>query len=112
MEDHGKWTFFGSAFFVSTPVTTLGYGNFHPITPGGQLFAVALGLVGIPLMGYVLSHVGRYVVEVWMPMCPTLETTTRRLVVLFSLMVLLILVGGLLFLCLEGWSFLGACYFS
>mmetsp|Transcript_84814 Transcript_84814/g.274733 ORF Transcript_84814/g.274733 Transcript_84814/m.274733 type:complete len:290 (+) Transcript_84814:109-978(+) len=112
MRDREKWTFFGSVFFVSTLVTTLGYGNFHPRTPGGQLFTVAFGLIGIPLMGYVLSRVGSFVAEVWMPMCPSIETKTRRLVVLCSLLVVFILLGGLLFFLLEGWPFLAACYFS
>lgn len=112
MEDKGKWTFLGSAFFVSTLVTTLGYGNFHPKTPGGQLFTVLFGLVGIPVMGYVLSRVGAFVVEVWMPMCPNIESRSRRLLVLCFLMVAFTLLGGVLFLTLEGWSFLAACYFS
>jgi len=112
MQDHKKWTFFGSAFFVSTLITTLGFGNFHPRTPGGQMFTVIFGLIGIPVMGYVLSSVGRGMVSTLMPVCKKLETQTRQLVVLSILMIIFILMGGLLFKNLEGWSFLEACYFS
>mmetsp|Transcript_1235 Transcript_1235/g.3014 ORF Transcript_1235/g.3014 Transcript_1235/m.3014 type:complete len:279 (-) Transcript_1235:137-973(-) len=112
LEDHGQWTFLGSAFFVSTLVTTMGYGNLHPRTPGGQLFTVFFGLIGIPVMGYVLSQIGRRAVKVWLPMVTAMDTRTRQVLVLFSFMVCLILFGGLVFSQLEDWSFLEACYFS
>eukprot|EP00927_Polykrikos_kofoidii_P068248 TRINITY_DN63606_c0_g1_i1.p1 TRINITY_DN63606_c0_g1~~TRINITY_DN63606_c0_g1_i1.p1 ORF type:complete len:302 (+),score=63.84 TRINITY_DN63606_c0_g1_i1:168-1073(+) len=113
MKDHERWTFFGSAFFITTLVTTLGYGNLHPNTPEGQLFTVVFGLIGIPLMGYVLSRIGCFVVDIWLPALPlALDTKTKRILVLCSLMVFLILLGGVLFHNLEGWTFLEACYFS
>eukprot|EP00401_Gymnodinium_catenatum_P007201 CAMPEP_0117492920 /NCGR_PEP_ID=MMETSP0784-20121206/18832_1 /TAXON_ID=39447 /ORGANISM="" /LENGTH=309 /DNA_ID=CAMNT_0005287759 /DNA_START=100 /DNA_END=1029 /DNA_ORIENTATION=- len=113
MKDHKKWTFFGSAFYITTLVTTLGYGNLHPQTPGGQLFTVLFGLIGIPAMGFVLSHIGQLVVNVWMPACPlALETRTKRIVVLSSLMVMFILLGGFVFTFMEGWSLLESLYFS
>jgi hypothetical protein len=113
MEDHKKWTIFGSAFYITTLVTTIGYGNLHPLTPGGQLFTVLFGLVGIPAMAYVLSHIGRCVVDVWMPACPvSLDTKSKRILVLSGLLVSLILVGGAVFAHLEGWSYLQSCYFT
>lgn len=112
MEDDGKWTFTGAMFFVSTLVTTLGFNGLHPRTPEGQLFTVLFGLVGIPAMGYVLSHIARWVIEVWMPMCSKFETRTRRIVVLCCLLLSLILLGGALFRALEGWTFVQSCYFS
>lgn len=112
MVDHGKWTFFGSIFFVNTLVTTLGYGNFHPVTPAGQLFTVVFGLVGIPLMGYVLSVLGNAVITNWLPMFTEISTENRRIAVLCSLMIVFIFVGGGVFKLLEGWSYLEAMYFS
>jgi len=115
MKDHHKWTFFGSVFYTATLVTTLGYGNLHPQTPGGQIFTVILGIIGIPAMGYVISHVGRLVVDVLLPVWSgpvALETRTKQVVVLSGLMVALVLVGGLVFSSLEHWSLLEACYFS
>jgi hypothetical protein len=112
MEDRKMWTFSGSVFFVITLVTTLGYGNFHPRTPHGQLFTVVFGLVGLPVMCYVLSHFGRLVVDVWMPICPTINTREKRIGVLCAILVAFILIGGALFKTLEAWSFLESCYFS
>jgi len=112
MEDRKMWTFSGSVFFVITLVTTLGYGNFHPRTPEGQLFTVLFGLVGLPVMCYVLSHFGRLIVDVWMPFCPTINTRERRIGVLCVVLVAFILLGGVLFKTLEAWSFLESCYFS
>lgn len=112
MEDREMWTFGGSVFFVITLVTTLGYGNFHPRTPEGQLFTVLFGLVGLPVMCYVLSHFGRLIVEVWMPICPSIASKERRIVVLCCVLLTFILLGGAVFKNLETWSFLESCYFS
>jgi len=118
MEDRKMWTFGGSVFFVITLVTTLGYGNFHPRTPEGQLFTVLFGLVGLPVMCYVLSHFGRLIVEVWMPLPHSLdaqqvkEYKQRRIVVLCSVLLGFIFLGGALFQYLETWSFMESCYFS
>lgn len=112
MEDRKMWTFSGSVFFVITLVTTLGYGNFHPRTPNGQMFTVLFGIVGLPVMCYVLSHFGRLIVEVWMPICPTIQTRERRIAVLTAVLVSFIFMGGVLFQALESWSFLESCYFS
>jgi hypothetical protein len=112
MEDRKMWTFTGAVFFVITLVTTLGYGNYHPRTPEGQLFTVLFGIVGLPVMCYVLSHFGRLIVDVWMPICPTIQTRERRIGVLCIVLVGFILIGGVLFETLENWSYLEACYFS
>lgn len=112
MEDRKMWTFSGSVFFVITLVTTLGYGNFHPRTPQGQLFTVLFGLVGLPVMCYVLSHFGRIIVDVWMPLLPVGRSREKRIGVLCAVMVAFILVGGVLFKGLEAWSFMQACYFA
>lgn len=112
MKDHEKWTFFGSMFFVSTLVTTLGYGSLHPLTPGGQLFTIVFGLIGIPLMGYALSFIAHLVLEVWMPLYRGLDMKTRRILVLSALVPFFILMGGIMFMLLEPWTYLEACYFS
>jgi len=113
MKDHEKWTFSGSFFYITTLVTTLGYGNLHPRTEGGRLCTVLFGFFGIPAMGYVLSHIGRYIIEAWTPAFPvTVDTRSKRIGVLSCLIVVLIGLGGALFAFLEGWSFLQASYFS
>jgi len=112
MEDRKMWTFSGSVFFVITLMTTLGYGNFHPRTPHGQMFVVVFGILGLPVMCYVLSHFGRLIVDVVMPICPCMVTKERRIGVLVVVLVSFIFVGGALFKALEAWSYLESCYFS
>lgn len=112
MEDRKMWTFSGSVFFVITLVTTLGYGNFHPRTPQGQMFTVLFGIVGLPIMCYVLSHFGRIIVDVWMPVFPCINSRDKRLGVLCAVLVGFIFLGGALFKALEDWTFLESTYFS
>lgn len=111
MEDQEKWTFTGSVFFVTSLVSTVGYGNFHPVTPGGQGFTVLFGLLGIPIMAYTLSLIARLVVENWMPMLPLIDTKNRRMLALLIMFLLLTLSGSGLFMYLEGWNFADASYF-
>lgn len=44
-------------------VTTVGYGDKYPVTPGGQDVAVVLMLVGIGLIGVLTATVASYFVE-------------------------------------------------
>ena len=40
-----------SALFVFTIVSTIGYGNFAPVTDGGKAFLMVYALIGIPIVG-------------------------------------------------------------
>ena len=40
-----------SALFVFTIVSTIGYGNFAPVTDGGKIFLMVYALIGIPIVG-------------------------------------------------------------
>ncbi len=54
-------TQFGDALWWSTTtVTTVGYGDFFPVTTAGRLIAVALMLVGIALIGSVTAAVAAW----------------------------------------------------
>ena len=48
---------FNSFWWVMTPVTTVGYGDFYPTTVPGKLFAIFLYIVGIGLIGVVIGKV-------------------------------------------------------
>jgi voltage-gated potassium channel len=63
------WTWEDAAFMVVTTVSTVGYGEVHPLSHAGRLFTIALILVGVgclfytfgSLMGYVFEgHLGRH----------------------------------------------------
>ena len=53
------WTFAGSVFFAFQVMTTVGYGTFAPQTPGGRVFTVCFGVVGIVATGFVLGMLTR-----------------------------------------------------
>jgi potassium channel subfamily K protein 10 len=43
-------------FFAFTIVTTIGYGNFAPTTPGGQIFVLIFAVFSIPVAGMAFSY--------------------------------------------------------
>jgi voltage-gated potassium channel len=50
-------------WWASTTVTTVGYGDMHPVTGVGRLVAVALMLGGITLLGLVTATLASWIVE-------------------------------------------------
>lgn len=53
-----QWRYSNSFFFSGTLVSTIGYGNVSPQTPGGKIFTVFYAFFGIPLFGILLLAVG------------------------------------------------------
>ena len=55
-ENHDRhFIFFKWFFFVTTSMTTIGYGQVHPKTDNGRLFFILFSLVGISLMMTLLK---------------------------------------------------------
>jgi len=50
-------------WWASTTVTTVGYGDLHPVTGQGRLVAVALMVGGITLLGLVTATLASWIVE-------------------------------------------------
>lgn len=59
-----NWYFGQSVFFVTTVVTTIGYGHITPVTQSGKIFTIILSLIGIPL---TLSVFGAFVDRLLVP---------------------------------------------
>lgn len=53
-----NWDLQSSIFFATTVISTIGYGNTTPKTPGGFAFTVAFALIGIPLFLVLLVSIG------------------------------------------------------
>jgi voltage-gated potassium channel len=44
-------------------VTTVGYGDLYPVTPGGKIIASMLMIVGIAILGILISTLGAGLIE-------------------------------------------------
>ena len=52
------WTWPGAVFFVTTLVTTIGYGTFAPQTPWGKVASSVICVFGVAYFGYILNLTG------------------------------------------------------
>ncbi|MBI5524545.1 MAG: potassium channel protein [Desulfarculus sp.] len=57
------WDFHDSLFMTVTTVTTVGYGEVHPMTRAGRSFSMMLILGGVGVVLYILSMLTQVVVE-------------------------------------------------
>lgn len=48
---------FDSLWWVMTTMTTVGYGDFYPTSTGGRIFAMALYIIGIGILGVVIGKI-------------------------------------------------------
>ena len=76
----GVWNS-NSALFVFTIVSTIGYGNFAPVTNGGKLFLMVYALIGIPIVGICVGILAAQflgLLEYWAVMHMDLVETAFR----------------------------------
>ncbi len=57
------WGLLDSFFMVLTTVTTVGFGEVHPLTPAGRVFTCALVIAGVGVGTYSFYSIGRSIVE-------------------------------------------------
>lgn len=67
------WSFTDSLFMTVTTVTTVGYGEVHPLSQAGRIFSICLMLVGVGTVAYALSTTVQSIVQ-W----ELLETVGQR----------------------------------
>ncbi len=60
---HQDVSFFDSIYWAVVTMTTVGYGDFSPITPAGKVVFIFLGTAGVVLWGFLASVVVSLVVE-------------------------------------------------
>lgn len=57
------WNWLDSFWMVVITLTTIGYGETHPLTWAGRLYTIALIILGVSLGTYTAGQLTRYVVE-------------------------------------------------
>ncbi|CAL2044679.1 hypothetical protein CAEBREN_32638 [Caenorhabditis brenneri] len=53
-----KWNLWGGVYYSASLYTTIGYGNFHPLTKSGRIISMMYACVGIPLVFTILLDWG------------------------------------------------------
>ncbi|MBI4644282.1 MAG: potassium channel protein [Deltaproteobacteria bacterium] len=57
------WSFFDALYMTVTTLTTVGYGEVHPLTPLGKAYNMVLILAGMGVLFYIVTSLARVVVE-------------------------------------------------
>jgi voltage-gated potassium channel len=57
------WSIIDSLYMTITTISTVGYGDFHPMTTGGRLFTIVIIIVGVGTMLYSVGMLAETVVE-------------------------------------------------
>lgn len=57
------WSAFDAMWMVAITLTTIGYGEVHPLSTAGRVFTLGYITVGFGLVGYTFAQITRYVVE-------------------------------------------------
>ena len=53
------WSFIDAIYFSAVTITTLGYGDFVPVTTAGKLFTIVFSISGIAIGLYILTVIGK-----------------------------------------------------
>ncbi|XP_034554075.1 potassium channel subfamily K member 5-like isoform X2 [Notolabrus celidotus] len=115
------WDWVNSVIFASTIVTTIGFGNVAPKTQGGRIFCILYGLCGIPLCLVWISQLGSFFGDRAKRLSGILirkGVTVKRVQLICTALFLLwglfvhLLFPPLVFMSVEGWSYLEGLYYS
>ena len=100
-----------------------GYGDIVPLTKNGRLFCMLYSLLGIPLCMLTLASMGKSISIRW---CTRFKNISKKckisflkdhlrfiftLYVMLTGVIFLLIIPGIVFVHLEGWSLLEATYF-
>jgi len=122
-----NWEFTSSLLFVTSIVTTIGYGHITPITMGGKLFCIIFSCIAIPFTLLFLSIIVSLlqngpikIFEKWLvkiiSKCCRISLFAIRilhlLIITLILLILILILPALLFSYFEnGWTFLDSFYY-
>jgi voltage-gated potassium channel len=57
------WSFLDSLYMTAITISTVGYGEIHPLSTGGRIFSIILILAGVGTAFYILTSLVQYLLE-------------------------------------------------
>lgn len=54
-----QWSWLDSVYFCVVTLATVGYGDLHPTTPWGKIFAIPYIILGVALLGVFIQIAGK-----------------------------------------------------
>jgi voltage-gated potassium channel len=57
------WSFFDALYMTVTTLTTVGYGEIHPLDRAGRIYNIVMILTGMGVMLYIVGSLARVVIE-------------------------------------------------
>jgi len=58
-----NWNLIDSFYLTVTTLSTVGYGDFHPVTPYGRLFTIFYIILGVAMLGIFIQIAGKTALE-------------------------------------------------
>jgi hypothetical protein len=107
-----NWSFAGASFFCFTVITTIGYGNYVPVTVGGRVFIIFYALPGFVLHLFALNNFNKVLDQRLFGHIENSVSIRVRVAVDFVVFVVWLCVMAAVYGLAEGWAFGDAFYFS
>ena len=54
-----QWSWLDAIYFCVVTLATVGYGDFHPTTPWGKVFAIPYIIIGVAMLGVFIQIAGK-----------------------------------------------------
>ena len=109
-----KWGIINSFYFCSMIISTIGYGQNSPVTPGGQMFTIFYSVIGIVIFGFFIMIWSKFLHHYY---CCTLKQMVKnsklygKVIATTMICFLLFIIPSLIFMISQDWKFMESVYY-